>query len=135
MSEDDEVDYEGPISKGYPKDNPVYILKNELKHLHAAYLLKNDDLLETPDFLYKSKKVAIYVLSDFWHDYNNPSMKRCVEAKKDFWTTMIKNNIQKYNQIKINKENQGYKVLFINKSSIVNELEKCLNEITNALNG
>jgi|GEM_PF-4073576 len=136
MSEDyDEINYNSHILKGDYKNNPVDILRNKLKYLHPGYLLKKDDLLETPDFLYKSKKVAIYVLSDFWHDCNNVDMNYCVETKKDFWTTRIKNNIEKYDQIRIDKINQGYKVLFINKSEISDELDECLNKITHALNG
>lgn len=132
---DDNVDYEYPnYPKRYLKNDSVYILKNELKHLHPGYLLKKDDHLETPDFLYRGKKVVIYVLSDFWHDSNNSDMDYCSDMRKDFWISKIEENIKKYDKIRNDKINQGYRVLFIYKSQIHNELEKCLNRITSTLN-
>ncbi len=116
------------------KNDPIYILKNELKRLHHRCVVKKDYCLETPDFLYRTKKVAIYVLSDFWHGYDISDIRHQTNMRNDFWISKIEENIEKYNQIREDKTKQGYKVLFIFKSEIFDNLEKCSSEIALVLN-
>ena len=58
---------------------------------------KNDrSVYGTPDLVFKGKKVAIFVDSEFWHgkDWNN--QKDRIKTNSEFWQKKIENNFIVY---------------------------------------
>lgn len=44
----------------------------------------------TPDVVFRSQKICIFLDSDFWHGWQYPRWKHLL--KNDFWTSKIENN-------------------------------------------
>ena len=96
---------------------------------------KNDkSVYGTPDLVFKSKKVAIFVDSEFWHGKDWLTEKDRVKTNAEFWQKKIETNIRRDILVNLTLQEQGWTVLRFWGKEIEKELERCVAEITQALN-
>lgn len=80
-----------------------------------------------PDFVFRKKKIAVFVDSDFWHGHP----KRCIMPKsnKTYWNKKIKRNRQRDKKVNKELKKAGWKVVRIWEHDIKNNLTRNLNKI------
>ena len=64
-----------------------------------------------PDFVFLSKRVAVFVDGCFWHGHN--CRNTCPKENEDFWSKKIRGNIERDIAITKKFENRGWKVVRI----------------------
>ena len=111
---------------------PEKIIAKELKK-QKIYFAKNvKTIIGMPDFVFRRKKVVVFVDSDFWHGHP----KRCIMPKsnRDYWDNKILNN--RLRDRKVNKELklQGWKVVRLWEYDIKKHLDRSMNKILSAVN-
>jgi len=86
-----------------------------------------------PDICFKSKKVAIFCDSEFWHGKYLLEGKYVPKTNKEYWISKIEKNIKR--DIKVNEElrNQDWTVLRFWQKDIEKNLEKCIKKIQQLL--
>lgn len=95
---------------------------------------KNDKTVYgTPDLVFKSKRLAIFVDSEFWHgkDWKNQQIR--LKTNREFWLKKIEANIRRDILVNITLQEQGWTVLRFWGKEIEKELERCVEEVENAL--
>jgi DNA mismatch endonuclease (patch repair protein) len=67
-------------------------------------------VIGTPDFCWKSRKIAVFCDSSFWHGYNWLVEKKKIKVRKSFWFKKIEDNIRRDNATTETLLQQGWKV-------------------------
>lgn len=68
------------------------------------------DVFGKPDFCFKSKKIAIFCDSEFWHGKNFLNGEK-FQTNQDFWETKIKRNIERDKEVSRKLKEDGWIVL------------------------
>lgn len=89
------------------------------------------DIFGKPDFCFKSKKIAIFCDSEFWHG------KKFLDGEKfktnvDFWETKIKRNIERDKEVNIHLKINGWTVLRFWGKEIEKNLNSCIDKVKEA---
>lgn len=111
---------------------PERMVSAELKK-EKIYFAKNvKTIFGKPDFVFRRKKVAVFVDSDFWHGRRG----RCVMPKTntEFWENKIKRNRLRDREVGRELKKQGWTVIRIWESDIKKDLRKSVKKIFKALN-
>lgn len=95
---------------------------------------KNDkSVFGTPDLVFKGKKVAIFVDSEFWHGKDWQQEKDRVKTNSEFWKNKIENNIRRDIIVNLTLQEQGWTVLRFWGKQVEKELDDCVAQIKEAL--
>ncbi len=91
------------------------------------------DIFGTPDFCFRSKKIAIFCDSEFWHG------KKFLEGEQfksntDFWETKINRNITRDKQVNEQLLLDGWIVLRFWEKDIQKNIEQCTDLIIDRYN-
>ena len=116
------------------KDSEIEkILRNALWNKGYRYRKNVKDVFGHPDIVFKSKKVAIFCDSEFWHGYDWERKKNEIKTRQDFWIPKIERNMQrdKEDNMKLTEERRTDSRLWgteIKKQTenCVKEIEKCI---------
>jgi DNA mismatch endonuclease (patch repair protein) len=87
--------------------------------------------LGSPDFLFKRKRVAVFVDGCFWH-----GCARCGHLPKSnraFWRAKILKNQARARKIDIGLRKEGYRVTRFWEHAIKSHLPECINRLQRAL--
>ncbi|MBD2719463.1 DNA mismatch endonuclease Vsr [Synechococcus sp. FACHB-909] len=73
---------------------PEIILRSTLHKLGYRFRLHRKDLPGTPDIVFPSRKLAIFVHGCFWHGHVSPTCRlgRVPKTRKEFWIPKIEGN-------------------------------------------
>ena len=94
------------------KDSKIEIaLRKELWRRGLRYRKNVTDIFGKPDLVFKSKKVAVFCDSEFWHGYNWEERKKDFKSHQEFWIPKIERNIQRDIEVTKELQKQGWKVL------------------------
>jgi len=95
---------------------------------------KNDkSVFGTPDLVFKSKKVALFVDSEFWHGKDWQTQKERIKSNREFWLKKIEANIRRDILVNITLQKEGWTVLRFWGKEVEKEIECCVEEIAEAL--
>ena len=81
----------------------------------------------SPDILFVSKKLAVFVDGDFWHGYQFDKLRP--KLKNDFWFEKITRNMQRDKEVNVKLKKLGWKVLRLWEHEINDNLDKCIKKI------
>jgi DNA mismatch endonuclease (patch repair protein) len=84
-----------------------------------------------PDFVFRSRKLAIFVDGDFWH--GNPDALRIPKSRVDFWRAKIQKNRERDAVVTAELERRGWRVIRIWESALRKSPEACLARVVDAL--
>jgi len=87
-------------------------------------------LLGTPDVVFPSKKLAIFVDGCFWHKC--PKHFRCPKSKIDYWKPKIERNALRDKKISKALRKDGWKVLRFWEHDVNKKLAICVGKIRKA---
>ena len=95
---------------------------------------KNDkSVFGTPDLVFKGKKVAIFVDSEFWHGKDWMNEKNRIKTNSEFWTTKIEANIRRDILVNITLQEKGWTVIRFWGKEVEKELDYCVSQVKEAL--
>ena len=87
------------------------------------------DVFGKPDIVFKRKKIAVFIDSDFWHGY-----KPLPETNKEFWTEKLARNRQRDEDVNAKLKEQGWIIVRFLESEIKKDFENCIRKIQGVLN-
>ncbi len=95
---------------------------------------KNDrSVFGTPDFVFKGKKVAVFVDSEFWHGKDWKVRRETIKTNREFWISKIEANIRRDILVNITLQEQGWTVLRFWGKEVEKETERCAHEVFDAV--
>ncbi len=80
-----------------------------------------------PDILFKRKKIAVFIDSDFWHV--NP--KRCIMPQSNvaYWTQKLERNRSRDQEVNSKLTESGWKIIRLWEYDIEHEFERSIKTI------
>ncbi|MGB9677446.1 MAG: very short patch repair endonuclease [Candidatus Ratteibacteria bacterium] len=102
------------------------ILQKKLSELNLVYETYSKDLPGTPDVVFRSSKIAIFIDGEFWHGKNFNLRK---ETYSEYWLKKITRNIQRDNEVNMELEKMGWKVLRIWEKDFMKNPDKYVKKI------
>lgn len=91
------------------------------------------DVFGKPDFCFRSKKIAIFCDSEFWHGKKFLDGER-FKTNTDFWETKIQRNIQRDKQVNDQLLSDGWIVLRFWEKDIQKNIDFCIDTILDIYN-
>lgn len=86
------------------------------KALHAAglrYRLHDSRLPGTPDLVFPSRRIALFVHGCFWHRHPGCAAARLPKTRQEFWTAKLAGNVGRDERQRVALEALGWTVLVI----------------------
>lgn len=112
------------------KDSEIEkILRNALWNKGYRYRKNVKDIFGHPDIVFKSKKVAVFCDSEFWHGYDWEHKKNEIKTRQDFWISKIERNMQRDKDVNRKLSEDGWTVLRFWGTEIKKQTENCVKEI------
>ena len=110
---------------------PEQQVARELRRKKIYFAKNVKDIFGKPDFVFRRKRVAVFVDSDFWHGHK----KRCIMPKSNcvYWVQKIKRNKQRDKSVSRELRKEGWNVIRLWEKDINRNLVKSMNKIIEAL--
>ena len=106
---------------------PERILAKELKQLKVYFSQHSNKLPGKPDFIFRKKKLVVFVDSDFWHC--NPRRFKMPKTNQIYWKNKIQRNIERDKEVNLILRSQGWRVIRIWESMIKRQTSYCIGRI------
>ena len=106
-------------------------LARELRK-RKIYFAKNvKSIFGRPDFVFRKKKVLVFVDSDFWHGHS----KRCIMPKSNcrYWNKKIERNKRRDREVNRQLKKDGWKIIRFWEYDLKHKFDKVFNKILFAL--
>lgn len=88
-------------------------------------------IVGSPDIVFPSKKVAVFVDGDFWHGYNWENLKP--KLKNEFWVNKIRRNMKRDKEVNEKLKRMGWNVVRIWEHEIRTDVKGCIKKIKKVL--
>ena len=94
------------------KDSKIEILlRKELWKRGLRYRKNVNSVFGKPDIMFKTKKIAVFCDSEFWHGYNWEERKKDFKSHQEFWLPKIERNMERDKEVTAKLESEGWVVL------------------------
>lgn len=110
---------------------PEIIVARELKHRKIYFAQHVKSILGQPDFVFRRKKVAVFIDSDFWH--GNPLKFIMPKSNINYWGPKIERNRKRDKEVTSGLEKEGWKVIRLWESDLKKDFKKSFDKILQAL--
>ena len=115
------------------KDSEIeLILRHELWKRNMRYRKNVNRIYGKPDIVFLSKKIAIFVDSEFWHGYNWTVKKNEIKSNREFWISKIERNMKRDIEVNQFLQNEGWLVLRFWGNDIKKNIGLCIDTIETA---
>ena len=115
------------------KDSEIeLILRHELWKRNMRYRKNVNRIYGKPDIVFLSKKIAIFVDSEFWHGYNWTVKKNEIKSNREFWISKIERNMKRDIEVNQFLQNEGWLVLRFWGNDIKKNIGLCIDAIETA---
>lgn len=124
------------MQKVRSKDSEIeLLLRKALWNKGYRYRKNVKNVFGHPDIAFISKKVAIFIDSEFWHGYDWDNRKHDFKSHQEFWIPKIERNIARDKEVTAFLINNGWVVIRFWGREIKNDLQKCICQIEAIING
>jgi DNA mismatch endonuclease (patch repair protein) len=115
-------------STGTAPERAVMKELKKRKIYFAAYVSK---ITGKPDIVFRRKKVAVFIDSDFWHGHH----KRCIMPKTNpnYWKKKIEGNRKRDRFVNAELKNNGWMVIRLWEYDIKHSFEKSFQKVLKAI--
>ncbi|MDP1624513.1 MAG: very short patch repair endonuclease [bacterium] len=115
-------------STGTAPERAVMEALKKKKIYFATYISK---IIGKPDIVFRRKKVAVFIDSDFWHGHP----KRCIMPKTNsiYWKKKIEGNQKRDKLVNVELKNNGWVVVRLWEYDIKHSFEKSFQKILKAI--
>ena len=110
---------------------PELLIARELKSRKIYFSQHSSKIIGKPDFIFRRKKVLVFVDSEFWHGH--PTKFKLPKSNQDYWTRKIARNVERDKQVNEALENEGWKVIRLWEQDIKKNEDKCIHQILDSL--
>ncbi|RAJ18709.1 T/G mismatch-specific endonuclease [Gelidibacter algens] len=108
---------------------PELLFRKALWQKNVRYRIDSKQLPGKPDVSIKKYNLAIFIDGEFWHGYNWNERKNSIKSNRAFWIPKIERNMQRDRQVNQQLYDMGFTVFRFWSKEIVNDLDRCLNDI------
>ncbi len=111
------------------------ILRHHVWRLGLRYRLHVKNLPGKPDLVFHSAKVVVFCDGDFWHGRNWLERRKRLKvgANADYWVKKIEYNRVRDRKNNLALKNQGWKVIRVWESSVLNHPKSIARKIAKVL--
>lgn len=110
-------------------------LRKELWKRGLRYRKNVNSIFGKPDIVFVSKKIVVFVDSEFWHGYDWKNKKKEIKSNKSFWITKIERNIQRDKEVSAFLKAKGWMVFRFWGKEIMTNASSCADIIEKAFKG
>lgn len=122
------------MSRIRSKDTTIELLvRKKLWSLGYRYRKNYKKIFGTPDLCFISKKIAVFLDSDFWHGRIYQDTGKLPKANREYWKKKLERNIQRDIDVNGKLREEGWTVIRIWESDIKSNFDICINKITTLL--
>lgn len=89
------------------------MLRRELWRRGLRYRANDKTIFGKPDVVFKGKKIAVFVDSEFWHGKDYPHGRNIPKENNDYWIKKIERNIARDKEVNRTLKKEGWKVIRI----------------------
>lgn len=100
------------------------IFMKALREKGIWFTTHRTDVFGKPDIVFKRKKIAVFIDSDFWH-----GKKHIPKTNQEFWIARFERNRNRDIEVNAKLTEQGWTVLRFTEEEIKKELENCLHKV------
>lgn len=101
------------------------------KETRLRFLTHQRDITGNPDIVFKSRKICVFIDSDFWHGWQFPRWKETL--KNDFWKEKIENNRKRDKKVTTYLRRNGWIVIRLWEHQIKKDKERLIKNIKDVL--
>jgi len=112
---------------------PEILFRKALWHKGIRFRKNVTDIMGKPDICIKSKKLAIFIDSEFWHGKTYLEGK-VPQSNKEYWIRKFERNIARDNEVNKYLKQQGWKVFRFWTKDIKTNLDKLIATVMDYLN-
>jgi DNA mismatch endonuclease Vsr len=105
------------------------ILAKKLWEKGFRYRKQAKEVFGKPDFIFKTKKIAIFCDSEFWHGKNWETKKHEIQSNQNFWHSKIEQNILRDKLVNQTLAEQGWIVIRFWGKDIFRQSNQCIHQI------
>lgn len=117
------------------KDTAIEIILREALWRKGYRYKKNcKDVIGKPDLCFKSKKIAIFCDSEFWHGKYLQEGKYIPKTNREFWIKKLQRNLERDKTVNEKLKEQGWTVLRFWEKDIRAKLEECVEKFESVYN-
>ena len=111
---------------------PELLIAKELRKLKIYFARNVKTILGKPDFVFRRKKVAVFIDSDFWHGHP----RRCIMPKSNlsYWQSKIERNRQRDKAVNKQLKSMGWHIIRIWEYDVKKNIGKSVKKIISAIN-
>jgi DNA mismatch endonuclease, patch repair protein len=92
---------------------PELEVRKAAHKLGYRFRLHRSDLPGSPDLVFPSKNVALFVHGCFWHRHEDCRYSYRPKSNIEFWQRKFKNNVARDGRAKVELERMGWRVVII----------------------
>lgn len=107
---------------------PEKILMKALREKGVWFTHHRKDVFGKPDVVFKRKKVAVFVDSDFWH-----GRKHIPKSNQEFWVKKFERNRQRDEDVNLKLKEQGWVIIRISDDAVKKNINDCVENIINTI--
>ena len=116
------------------KDTTIELaLRKALWQRGIRYRKNYKGLIGKPDIIITKYRIAVFCDSDFWHGYDWENRKARIKSNQEYWIPKIERNMKRDQEVTLALVNQGWIVLRFWEHTIRKELERCVDDIQEAV--
>lgn len=110
---------------------PEIIVIKELKKRKFNFIINDKSIFGKPDIVFRRKKVAIFIDSDFWHGH--PTRFIMPKTNRKYWRKKIENNRNRDVIVNYKLKRTGWKVVRLWEYNVKKQKDKCVEKIIRCL--
>lgn len=110
---------------------PERIIMQELRKRKIYFATHVNSLIGKPDIVFRRRKIAVFIDSDFWHGH--PKRGHIPKSNIKFWKSKIEKNKKRDRGVNTVLKQDGWTVVRLWEYDIKKDKNKCLNKILNLL--
>lgn len=103
----------------------------ELRKRKIYFARNVKSIFGKPDFVFRRKKIVIFVDSDFWHGH--PKRRVMPKSNRRYWNQKIKSNIERDKEVNEVLKKSGWLIIRIWEYDLNHSCKKVINRILQAI--
>lgn len=107
------------------------MLRRELWRRGLRYRANDKTVFGKPDIVFKGKKIAVFVDSEFWHGKDYPHGRNIPKENNDYWVKKIERNIARDKEVNKTLRKEGWTVIRIWSKDLKKNLSEHVERIWN----
>ena len=98
------------------------LLRRELWRRGLRYRANDKTVFGKPDVVFKGRKIAVFVDSEFWHGKDYPNGRNIPKENNEYWVKKIERNIERDKEVNQNLKENGWTIIRIWSKDLKREL-------------